>query len=145
MANNRFVFTGLEELKADLRRLPADLTDEASAIVFGAGNGAADVIQAGYKAHRHSGDLADHVTVTVRAGGRFGVAVVVRSAGRAASVFETGSQARHYVTRKGVRHLTGKMPATPTFVPAVRRARRAMYAQLRALLVAHGLQVTGDA
>ena len=145
MTNNRFVFTGLEELKAELRALPATLTGEATHLVEGAANGAGVAVRAAYGAHRFTGNLQDHVEVEQRPAGAFGVFFAVRVTARHADLFERGTEARHYITRNGVTKLTGKMPPANIFVPAMRKARRAMYDGLRGVLTRAGLQVSGDA
>lgn len=137
----RFVFSGLDELRAALRALPADLTGEAGHIIEGEANGAAVAIRTGYGAHRRSGNLQDHVTVTQRPAGQFGAAAVVKSAARHAWLFENGSQARH--TEIGANR--GSMPPGHVFVPAMIRARRVMYEKLAGLLERHGLRVSGHA
>lgn len=145
MSSNRLVFSGIEELKAQLRALPEDLANEASVIVQEHAQTAAATVRAVYASHRDAGDLADGVVVEINTWGRFGTSVVVRSKAKHAWLFDHGSQARHYITRHGVPHLTGRMPARPTFVPTMMRFRRAMYVELADMLRAHGLIVTGMA
>jgi hypothetical protein len=145
VSSNRLVFSGLEELKAQLRALPAALADEANIIVQEHAQAAAAAVRAVYASHRDSGDLAEGVVVEINAFGRFGVGVVVRSKAKHAWLFDHGSQARHYITRRGVQHLTGRMPVRPTFIPTMMRFRRAMYGELGDMLRAHGLIVTGTA
>lgn len=145
MSSNRLVFSGIAELKAQLRALPEDLANEASIIVQEHAQTAAAAVRAVYASHRDSGDLAEGVVVEINAFGRFGVGVVVRSKAKHAWLFDHGSQARHYVTRRGVTHLTGRMPARPTFIPTMMRFRRAMYGALADMLGRHGLVVTGTA
>lgn len=145
MASNKFVFTGLEELKAELRTLPAGLTSEASGDVEGAANGAAVAIRTIYGQHVVTGQLQRDVFVDRIASGPFGAAWVVKANGRIAWLFENGSQTRQYITVRGQKHLTGRMPPAHVFIPTMIRARAAMYAQLADLLERHGLTVTGDA
>jgi hypothetical protein len=140
MAENRFVFNGLEELKAALRTLPAELTNEGGVITQQHAYAGAAAVRAEYEKHRRAGELADHVTVQSLAGGPLGVGLVVKSAGKDAWLFEHGSQARH--TAIGANR--GSMPATPTFIPIMMRFRRAMYLALADLLRRHGLVVTGQ-
>lgn len=139
MANNRFVWAGLDELKAELRTLPADLANEAGVIVQSHAHTAAAAIRDAYGQHRRSGDLADGVVVETVASGPLGVGLIVRSRSKHAWLFEHGSQARHWMRGK----LTGRMPPTPTFIPTTIRFRRAMYEALADLLRAHGLIVAG--
>jgi hypothetical protein len=145
VSSNRLVFSGLEELKAQLRALPEDLADEASVIVQEHAQTAAAAVRAVYASHRDGGDLTEGVVVEINTWGRFGTSVVVRSKAKHAWLFDHGSQARHYITRHGVQHLTGRMPARPTFIPTMMRFRRAMYVALADMLRAHGLIVTGQA
>ena len=141
----RLVLTGMAELKAALRALPAELAGEAGHLVQAAANGAALDARTVYGAHRRTGNLQEHVTVEARASGPLGASYQVRSTARHAWLFEYGSQARHYITVRGHRHVTGRMPAAGTngVVPVFIRARRAMEATLVDLLERHGLTVTG--
>ncbi len=133
----RVVWEGLEELKAQLRQLPAELAAEASGIVMAAAQGA----KSDMHYPRRTGNLADHLTVSTVAAGQFGAAAIVRNTSPHAAIYENGTQARH--TALGA--YRGSMPPGHVFVPAVMRRRRQMYDQLKALLVAHGLTVSGDA
>lgn len=148
MAGNRFVFSGLDELKAELRSLPSDLAAEASSIVIAAAEGAAATVRAVYEQHRVSGNLARSLLVTKPGAPNYGVIMVVKSTSPLAWLFDNGSQARHYVTASGKEHRTGAMwgrtPPTHIFARTMARYRRGMNDRLRALLVRHGLRVTGD-
>lgn len=145
MSNNRFTFTGLDELRAELRALPADLKAEGATIVIRAAEGAAQEIRGAYQAHHYSGNLASGVSQKLEEAGPFGVRGVVTSAAPHAIIFENGTEARHYITRRGVKHLLGKMPAFHIFIPTMMRWRRKMDDQHKALLIRHGLRVTGIA
>jgi len=145
MSSTKFVFSGLDELRAQLRTLPADLTGEASHLVEGAGNGAAADVKAVYGAHRVTGDLVDSVTVAPRSAGQFGAAMIVKVHDPIAWLFDNGSQARHWISGKSTGTMWGRTPPTHVFVGTMIRARRTMYEQLKALLVRHGLAVSGDA
>lgn len=135
---NQIVWSGLEDLKTQLRALPAALTDDAAGLAAAAAEGA--------KADMHyPGDLGDRVVVKTMVSGPFAATAVITNPHILATIFENGTQARHYVTTKGVTHLTGQMPPGHVFVPAVLRWRRAMYDALKARLATHGLQVSGDA
>lgn len=138
MSGNRFVFDGLEQLLTDLRALPAELTTEGGHIVEGRANGAAATIKGGYPSR--SGELRDKLTVT-HTRSVFGARSVVRNSSKYADEFEFGTQARH--TAIGANR--GSMPPNPLFTQTVQRARRAMYGDLKDLLVRHGLTVSGDA
>lgn len=139
MSHNRLVFHGLEELKADLRNLPAELASEASQIVVESANGAATEIVATYP--ERTRNLKRGVKVQMLTGSVFFVGAVVKNTAKHAWIFENGTQARH--TALGANR--GAMPAGRVFVPTVLRWRRRMYEQLTALLERHGLRVTGRA
>lgn len=132
-------WTGLEELKAQLRTLPSDLTAEASGIVNGAGNSAKQEIEGAYP--ERTGDLRNHVSLSTQSLGQFGAGVVVKNTSKHASIFENGTQARH--TAIGANR--GSMPPGRVFIPIASRWRRQMYEQFKAMLVRHGLTVSGDA
>lgn len=138
MANNRFTWAGLQELKAALRTLPEDLAGEAGHIVEGRANGAAAIIKGGYPAR--TGELRDKLEVEHTAS-RFGARSVVRNRSKYALAFDIGSQVNR-VTARGINR--GRMPAKPIFSQTMRRERRAMWGDLKALLVRHGLVVSGD-
>jgi hypothetical protein len=132
----RVTWTGLAELRDELRRLPAELAGEASGIVLGAAEGAA----ADMDYPRRTGDLADKLKVETVSSGPFGAGARFVNTSKLAHIFENGSQVRH--TAIGANR--GSMPPGHVFVPAVVRRRRTMYEQLKALLTRHGLQVSGD-
>ena len=133
----RVTWTGLEELKADLRALPEALAGEGAHIVEGRANGATATIKRGYPTR--TGELRDKLTVT-HTRNRFGASSVVRNASKYADEFEHGTQARH--TAIGANR--GPMPANPLFTQTIMRERRGMYDDLRDLLTRHGLQVSGN-
>ena len=136
MANNRFVWDGLKELRAALRNLPADLKKDAGPIVERAVDGAADEIRSAYAKKR--GNLQRGVKVQKQLS-EFGVGAILRSTAPHANLYEVGSQARH--TELGA--FRGSMPARPTFIPIVVRKRREMWDDLRDLVESQGLTVTG--
>ena len=135
----KFTWTGLEELKAALRNLPAELTTEGGHIVEARANGAVVTIKSGYPSR--SGDLRDKLDVE-HTRSRFGARSVVKNTSKHALPFELGSQVRRVTSRGWNR---GRMPANPIFSQTMRRARRGMWADLADLLERHGLQVSGDA
>lgn len=139
--SNRLTFPGLDELRRDLRNLPAELAGEASGIVTAAADGAkSDIVYP-----RVTGDLADHLKIEPSSAGPFGAGVVLKNTSKLAEIFENGTEARHYVTVNGVRKTTGRMPPGNIFIPAVVRRRREMYEQLKAMLTRRGLEVSGNA
>ena len=148
MANNRLVFDGLAELKAQLRALPAELTVEASRIVDATANAAATEIRTEYGRHNVTGDLQSGVVVTHVDQGKYAAGALVKSTSPHAWLFDNGSQARHYFSKNGKTHSTGKMwgriPPTHVFVRTVSKARRGMFGKLKDMLVRNGLIVTGE-
>jgi hypothetical protein len=134
----RLFFEGLAELRAELRRLPGDLAAEATTIIFARAERAKADIVAAYP--ERSGDLKNHVSVSKANAGKYGAGVFIKNTAKHAWLFENGSQARH--TAIGANR--GAMPPGHVFVPIVMRQRRAMYADLKALLARKGLQVRGD-
>ena len=139
-------WNGLDEFRQLLRDLPTALRDDADDILIEAANRAESEIRRGYG--RKSGALLAGLSQTRRAG-RFGIVIRLRNAARHAWLWDNGSQARHYYTRRGVRHDTGAMwgnrPAPHTFDRAVLASRRRMFDDLKAMMRAHGLDVRGDA
>lgn len=141
---NGFVFEGLDELRAALQALPAELTDEASALVFDAGNAAADTVRAIYERHEVTGHLANAVSVAAQTTGEYGAGVVIRVNDPIAFLFDNGSQARHKVKGSSTGAMWGHTPPTHAFSGTMARGRRAMWGSLAAMLVSHGLVVSGD-
>jgi hypothetical protein len=141
---------GLTELFEALRSLPEELVGEATHIVEAAANGAAAAVRAGYASHRHSGNLEAHVVVKAIDMGRFGTGLVVRSTAKHAHLFESGTEATRYYTgtdrrgRKFTKASRGRMPAGHVFIPAMIRARQAMYRDLIDLVERSGATVSGD-
>jgi hypothetical protein len=132
-------WTGLRELEDDLRRLPDDLTGEASHIIEAAANGAAAEIKPRYGVK--TGNLRDHLEVRETHDGPFSAGYVVINTAKHAGLYESGTQARH--TDIGANR--GRMPAAHVFIPVAIRKRRQMYEQLKAMVERHGLEVSGDA
>lgn len=135
----RFTWTGLQELKAALRNLPAELASDGADIVEGRADRAVATIGSGYPSR--SGDLKTKLKVE-HTRSRFGARSVVRNTSKHALPFELGSQVNR-VTSQGWNR--GRMPANPLFSQTMRRERRAMWADLADLLRRHGLSVSGEA
>lgn len=136
--SGRVMWVGLQEFKAELRAMPATLTAEGDMITRRAAFGAADSVRIAYAAHRLTGRLEDHVTITDLAHARFGTGYVVRATAHHAHLFEWGTQARH--TALGWDR--GAARPGNVFVPRMQRARAAMYRELAAMMRGHGLTVT---
>lgn len=141
----KFTFVGLEELKAEIRALPANLRDEANGIVRDMAETAADSVRAGYSSHVVTRNLLKGVRTKKKSTGAYGVSYQVASTAPHATIFERGTQARHYITKNGKKHLTGRMPAFNIFGPVMARHRRFLFDELWTLLTKHGLLVRGDA
>lgn len=135
----RVSWTGLAELRAALRELPAHLAGDGSLIIEDVSASAANAIRDGYP--ERTGNLKAGVRTEVKNAGRFGAGIVVKNTAKHAHLFETGTQARH--TQLGANR--GAMPAGKVFIPIIVRKRREMYERLKAMMVAHGLKVSGDA
>ncbi len=132
----RFEMRGLEDLKAALRALPAELTTEASKIIEGAANGAVLDIRRAYPVVM--GPLRDRVDVMFTQGA-VSAGALVRSRAPEAYLYEYGTEARH--TKLGLNR--GRMPPTHAFGQVMAKVRRRMYEDLGALLERKGLRVTG--
>jgi len=143
------IWNGLEELKEDLRNLPEELAGDARGIVTRAVQDAAQDVRAIYQSHRHTGNLAEGVRVEPVTSNEAGTSLKLKSTARHAWLFDNGSQARHYTTKSGKQHDTGKMwgrtPPTHVFVHTVIRHRRRMYERLKEMLARHGAKVSGNA
>ena len=132
------VWSGLSELKADLRNLPHELAGEANHIVQAAANRAEADARAAYPVR--TGNLRDGMQQQVTDESEFGVSIRVKNTAHHAWIFEYGTQARHHGLKTW-----GPMPAGNVFVPAMEKNRRWMYDELTLMLLRHGLGVQGDA
>jgi len=136
MSSVKLTWSGLEELKAALRQLPEELTGEAANIIEGTWNGAALDVKSGYPSRT---GLGRTVTVEHRRS-RFGAVSIIRNTSPRALWYEVGTQVRH--TSFGANR--GAQRPGHVFYPPIRRARRKGLAELREMLIRHGLTVTGD-
>jgi hypothetical protein len=127
---------GLEELKAALRQLPAELAGEASNIVQATANGAIVDMRAEYP----PGELRDKLYQSTQSTGPFGAGIVIRNASGWAWHWDHGTQLRHWIDGKS----TGQMAPHHTFGRVMAQSRRRMYAQLWQLLERTGLRVSGE-
>jgi len=134
--------TGLDDLKAQLRALPGELTGEGGHLVEARANGAAAIIKAGY--HVRTGTLRDKLTVT-HTSTAYGAKSIVKNTSKYAQAYDKGSNVRHWASGKSTGRMWGRQPPTHLFARTAARERRAMYADLKDLLVRHGAEVTGDA
>lgn len=129
---------GLAQLREDLRRMPADLTADATVIMNRRVDAAESAIKAGYP--DRTGDLKDHVKRVVNNAGQFGVRITLTNTSKLAFIFEHGTMARH--TALGANR--GIMPAGNVFVPPIVKERTLMYEELKALLEKTGARVSGE-
>ena len=134
---NGLVWSGVDELQAELRALGDALARDGSAIVQAAGNGAFATIHGGYP--RRTGDLKQGLTVT-HTRTAYGAKALLVNTSPHAIPFEVGTQARH--SKLGANR--GSMPPNHLFTRTMNSARRAMNTQHTALLERAGLTVTGD-
>lgn len=138
-------WSGLEELKAQLRSLPADLAGEASGIVGAAATEARTEIALVYAAHvGPTGNLARGLQPVATVAGPVSASARLKNTAKHAWLFDNGSQARHWLSGKSTGRMWGRTPPTHVFVATIIRRRRQMYERLKALLVEHGLTVSGD-
>lgn len=133
-------YAGLEELKAQLRALPADLAADAGPIVETHAHSAMTATASEYP--EESGNLKRGLSLKADVSPtRFGVVYVVRNRAPHAHLYEYGTQTVRYTSTGASR---GVMPAQATFVPNMMTWRRRMYRALADLLRTHGLLVSGD-
>lgn len=136
---------GLDDLRDALRRLPVDLRDDSGEIVQEAAREAFNTISQEYG--EHTGALRRGLRLRGLQVSTFGSAVDLVNTAPHAWLWDHGSEARHYITKHGVKHPTGKMwgRSSPphTFGRASGRARRAMVGKLIAMMERHGLIVSG--
>lgn len=133
----------MEEFSAALLRIPQDLIIQSNKIVEAEAYRAASEIQARYPVR--TGNLRKGVRVRQRFSKRGDIIVTVTNTAKLALIYELGTEARHYFTVNGVKHLTGRMPAGRVFLTIVPQRLRSMLLKLRDLVAAHGFRVSGDA
>ena len=135
----QMVWNGMAEYKEELRQLPAECTGEAAKVVEAGATGAYQTIRAVYAAHHFTGTLEKQLRISpLKINGQFVTGLVLTSGSPLAWLFEHGSQARHYDTANGVKHLTGKMPPTPIFNSTVGKTKRAIVQQLKDIVLRRG-------
>lgn len=135
MSNNRLMFEGLDELRAQLRALPDDLATEAQEIVIANANAAARDVRAGYP-RGPTGNLKARVSIS-QTRSKAATSAKVSSRAPHAFLFEEGSGRR--VTNRGWNR--GRMPEAPTsaaMIPKIVRQRRIMNDALKDLCLRHG-------
>jgi hypothetical protein len=153
---------GLKEFEEEFGKIPETLVSKASPIVKRHAEAAAADIRNAYpvrttglhptkfrkKPWYPPGLLKGRVTVSILNAVHGNLGAVVKSNDPIAWLFDNGSQARHYTSRNGAIHDTGKMwgrtPPTHLFVRTMITHRRAMYDDLKDLLVEYGFVVSGE-
>jgi len=137
---------GLKELQEELRRLPEDCHMEAAKVVEAHVNAAYVTIARVYGRHVFTGTLLRRLTLSpLRVSGGMITGVVLRSGSPLASLFDRGTQVRHYITVNGKKHLTGRMPATHIFSRTVGFTKRRILEDLKNMLIRRGaVKVTGE-
>jgi Bacteriophage HK97-gp10, putative tail-component len=141
----KFFWTGLEELKAQLRTLAPRLVEQGLKLAQAEANAAAVQIRSNYAAHRQTGRLQASVSVSSRVSGRTYVARAdVRAGARHAAWFEFGTAGKvRYTTTGGSRGVLPPAPPLHAFFPVIFRHRRILFGQLGALLAREGLTPRG--
>lgn len=129
-------WSGMDEFRRWLGRLPAELTRQAAPLAERAAAATEQGARNGYP-HR-SGDLVAGLSTSIRHAGEYGISVVVRSGARYAGTFDNGSEGPRS-TRTGRNR--GTAPAGRVFVPAAERARDGMVAGIKVLVEANGFEV----
>jgi hypothetical protein len=133
---------GLDELRAALRALPAELTDEARSIVDQAATDAMSAMRGEYP----EGELQNGLTRSWLAGSVAGVAILIKNRSGWAWLWDHGSKLRHRSRSGGSTGAEWGGTTPPhTFGRNMAQYRRRMYEDLKALLTRHGLLVSGDA
>jgi hypothetical protein len=133
---------GLDELRAALRNLPAELTAEASQII----DTTADTAMSAMLAEYPAGQLRDRLTRKTLTMGTFGTGVQIKNASGWAWAWEHGTKLRHRIKSGGSTGAEWGGSTPPhTFVRNMTQPRRAMFDQFKALLERAGLRVSGEA
>ncbi len=135
---NRVVFEGLDQFRADLRRLPEELAIEAGDAVVAAAEQTASRLQSNLP--RRSGRLIRGVKTTVERDQKFAARAIVRSTAHHAWWYEHGTG--HRRTSKGASR--GRMTqAGPnqSLIVLAQAARRVMFSKLLAIIERAGFEV----
>jgi hypothetical protein len=133
---------GLDELRAALRQLPAELTAEASHIIQGTANAAIVDMRAEYPA----GELRDKLSQTTVERGTYGTGILIKNASGWAWHWDHGTALRHRIKSGGSTGAEwgGKTPPH-TFGRNMAQKRPRMYEQMKTMMEGHGLTVSGEA
>jgi len=140
--NAKLEIKGLDELRAALKKLPADLQREAAVIVQATADAMALDVLGQYAVK--TGNLRSHVRVETTSDVVGGITAKVVSRARHAYIYETGGEGKERHWKKNGKS-TGVMPAKRIFAPVAPLRRRIMTAALVDLVQRAGLTVTGSA
>lgn len=130
---------GVDWLRDQLKRLPADLMDEAQAIVHVTATTMQHEVLAAYPIGP-TGNLRKDVSVKVEQTDRAGVTAWCFSRAKHAWLYEHGSKKRSWKNGKN----TGAMPASDVFIPIAIARRRVMTRALIEVVERAGLSVSGS-
>jgi hypothetical protein len=132
-------FDGLEEFKAELRRLPERLRDRAADIIENKAEEAKSAIFQAYPRGK-SGNLREGLSVEHHRSA-FGAQSIVRNKAKHAYIYENGSEAR----KTSAGWPRGSMPPGRVFIRIIIKKRREMEDELGDMMQAEGLIVSRDA
>ena len=125
---SRVVLSGVDELIAELQRLPAHLRDEGNGILAASARRTRDLVSGAYKVI--TGTLAGSVKIVgVSSSSPYRLRARVESQAPYARFYEFG---------------TARQPSRPTFVPIAQREQTSAMKKIVALVRSTGLEVTGD-
>ena len=133
--------TGLDEFRAALKKLPADLQREAAVIVQATADAMAVDVLGQYAVK--TGNLRSHVRVETTSDVVGGITSRVKSTARHAWLYEHGTKGKKRQWANGKN--TGVMPEKKIFAPIAPLRRRIMTAALVDIVQRAGLTVTGTA
>ena len=146
MAQSTMRWDGLKEFREELRKLPEACRGEAAKVVEGEVNAAYVTVKRVYEAHRHTGNLSNKLAIApLKVQGQMVTGLILKSGSPLAWLFDNGTQARHYTTVNGVKHLTGRMPGFHVFGRTVSFTRRKIRARLIEMVKRHGATKVIDA
>ncbi len=139
MSNKIVIDSG--EFRVVLKNLPKALATEASGLVVAHAEVAGGQIGAHYSQVQKSGNLRRGLKVTKAPSGPYGASAQVKSTAPHAWLYEHGTNGkdRHWLT--GSKKSVGPMPGANVFIPTVMRERKAMEADLVAMVERAGFTV----
>jgi len=139
VSHNRLVLEGLEELRAALRTLPADLAHDGAEFVDDATERAAASLIQSYPLGE-TGNLRAGVKHSV-VRSQFGVVGMVKSTSPHSHLWEFGTQNRH--TRQGWNRGISPSHHREGLIPIAQRERKRLNGALIELVRLAGFQVSG--